>query len=263
MSMTPESQHPTFGAIKNRVQAWSVLSLLAVGGLAFSAAAIALLIGASDTQIAAGTGGSTDLFRYPWFLAGLALAAIGVIWGVLAVVAARMQSTDRKEPSLSIEVGGNMYELDTDSKSYTKLSVRVRNVSHVALYDVRLLLLGGNPVTATYYLRAEHDELEPFSRSINGSICPVGESLFFQVAETTSGSEEVSLQYAHERLPGSHKIPIPIDRHSTFVMLRAEGRRVDNNGVVFARADVELFVVTSGPGGLRLRKRDVALKGMR
>jgi hypothetical protein len=246
------------------LRVWNVLSLLAVAGVALSAAAIALIIGTSETQLAAGRGGSADLFCYPWFIAGLVLATTGVIAGVLAIGSAVSQSAERKKPHLSIEVGHGVYELETDSKTFTKLSVRVRNIGPVPLTDVRVLLLGGNPVNATYWLRAEHDEVEPFTRSVEGQICPVGESLFFRVAETSNTSDDVTLGYAHWRLPGEHKIPIPAGGDSsTFVMLRAEGRRIDDNGLVFARADVELFTVYAGPGGLRLKQREMTLPGDR
>jgi hypothetical protein len=246
-----------------KFRSWSVLALLAVAGVALSAAAIALLVGSSQAQLGAATGGSADLFRYPWFLAGLGLAAIGAIWGALAICSARAQSGDRRGPALSIEVEGNVYQLDTDSKTYTKLSIRVRNIGHSPLYGVRLLLLGGNPVKATYYLRAEHDEFDPFTRSITGSVCPVGESLFFQIAEMNTETDEVIVKYAHNRLPADHKLPTPSDQHSTFVMLRAEGRRIDDNGFVFAREDADLFMAFAGPGGLRLKKRETVLEGTR
>jgi hypothetical protein len=173
------------------------------------------------------------------------------------------QSADRNRPHLSIEVGSGVYELVTDSKTHSKLLVRVRNVGHVPLHDVRLLLLGGNPVRATHWLRVEHDDVAPFSRSVEGELCPVGESLFFQVAETTSSSKGITLGYAHSGLPVDHRLAMPTDDQSTFVMLRAEGRRASDAGWVSAQADVGLFSVFPGPGGLRLRLRETVLPGAR
>lgn len=255
--------------VRQKLHTWSALSLLAVAGVAFSAAAIALIVGTSQAQLAAARGNSTDLFSYPclfsypWSLAGLSLAAVGAIWGWLAIWSARTQSADRRSPSLSLEIGTGVYELETDSKTYTKLSVRVRNISRVPLYDVRLLLLGGNPVKTTYYLRAEYDDADPFTRSVMGSLCPVGESIFFQVAEMSEDTEDIALKYAHNRLPDDRRVPVPTDPTSTFLMLRAEARRGDNNDIVFSRADVGLFMVFGGPGGLRLKKRDTVLEGTR
>lgn len=79
--------------------------MLATAGLMLSIAALLIVIGIGEVQIAAAAGGSGGLLGNVWFDCGLFLAGVGVLWGAAAIASIGSQGKARREfPALLIEV---------------------------------------------------------------------------------------------------------------------------------------------------------------
>jgi hypothetical protein len=88
-----------------RLRNGNVLTLLSVAGLMLSIAALLVLIGIGETQIAASIHGTTNLFANGWLDVGLLLALCGVAVAVVAISANSVQAAARKKfPDLVIKV---------------------------------------------------------------------------------------------------------------------------------------------------------------
>ena len=88
--------------------------MLATAGLMLSVAALLVLIGLGESQIAASEAKTADLFGNWWFDVGLFFAAVGLLWGAAAVAAIGSQGRARREfAALEVEVIGGGFNPTT------------------------------------------------------------------------------------------------------------------------------------------------------
>ena len=240
-------------------QTWKVTTQFVFGGAALSASAIATLVGTTQALLASSMStGGVDVFSYPWFDVGLGLGAIALAIGVVALASLLVQSQKRQVTPLEITTDSGVYCLETDSKTFSNLLVRVRNVSEFGLYDVRLKLVGGSDasgVRANFFLRSAHDNNFPFPLSLGGVTLPPHNFSYFQIANI---APSLQYMYADDGLTRRYLIEepdIPSD-DSFYLMLQAEGRRADDDShVVAAYGYFAITRVGPGPGMLRLKRR--------
>jgi hypothetical protein len=133
--------------IQHRLRRWNVVTMLAGAGLLLSAAAILVVIGIGNVQIAVARGRvpAPDLYSDWWFRGGLLVGFLGLVWGSLAVAAIGSQSNAHRDfPDLEIEIleTGN---IPTQARTrparlckYVVVRVSNREVRRVASLDVRL-----------------------------------------------------------------------------------------------------------------------------
>jgi hypothetical protein len=85
-----------------------VVTLLAIGGLVLSIGALLVVVGIGESQIIASESVGThavNLWSTGWFDAGIALALLGILTGIVAIVASLSQAAARKEfPEVAVQV---------------------------------------------------------------------------------------------------------------------------------------------------------------
>jgi len=150
-----------------------------------------------------------------WYETAITLLIFGgaaIAWGLFAAVVQARE--DRKTP-LEIEHDPNDPECRQvrPAEGDWQLRVRVRNRGRYGLNRVRARLetAGGY----SHWLRLEHDNTEPFHRSIEGEILPADESywLYFDVGFMNRGGQtfiEYADSYLRDTSFGSEPVDHPI-----------------------------------------------------
>jgi hypothetical protein len=91
--------------VKRFLRKRNVLTMLAVAGLMLSIAALVVVVGLGEAQIAAAEGKTADLFGRPLFDLGLFVAGVGILIGTIAISANSSQAAALSEfPDLAITV---------------------------------------------------------------------------------------------------------------------------------------------------------------
>lgn len=214
----------------------SVSTTVAYAALPFSGAAVGLIVGTSQVQLAKGTSG--DLLKNGWFLGGVILAGIGVVLWLVACMAMVIQSRARRESPLRIvfdendlQCVKNEIELESATVNQT-VSVRVRNMGHVGLQDVRLKVIAREPPGPPQPLRLQYD-IAPYERSLAGETCSPDERVYFDVAQLASLEDSVlHVAYANDGLWAVAKLPRGGRSTAAWLSLKAEGRREDDGRLV-------------------------------
>lgn len=198
-------------------------------GIALDAAVFALaalLIAVSSIGLSPG-----DKPREPWFVAGIAVAAVGavvLVWA-LALFGAHKYAEHHAQPRLTVEFDHADPVCVQDRRDHPQsdfqLRLRVTNTGTVALTEVRCRLKADHDT----YARIRYDDTPPYDRSRNGIPLQRGASDYFDIAFCRSDQPRMILQYADQYLLNEQNINPTQKATNTPVEVTVEARREDTN----------------------------------